>query len=176
MSYTMTEQDLSKLVADKMHRLTSTAYKITKDWHEAEDAAQQGCIKAFRYMHNFRGDCKPYSWVTRIVVNEAKRIADNRNRRPPNDDVPVEAVDSSGDIAHSESPEAFTEMLDLQAVISEAMETMQPDFAEVLSLREDKGLTYSEITDKLGILENTARTRLAKGKAHIKRCMEGEQG
>jgi len=66
MSYTMTEQDLSKLVADKMHRLTATANKITKDWHEAEDAAQQGCIKAFRYMHNFRGDCKPYSWVTRI--------------------------------------------------------------------------------------------------------------
>jgi len=174
-NYELTNSTLSKLIADKLHRVTATCYKITKDWQEAEDAAQRGCMNAFRHMSKFRGDCTPYSWLTRIAVNEAKRIVDNRARRPPSEDVPVEVVDSCGDMAHAESPDKIKEMTEVEAVVSESLKSMLPEFKEALSLREDSALSYDEIAKKLGIPSSTARTRVTRAKRHIKSYLEEMQ-
>ncbi len=172
MAYTLTEETLSQLIADKLHRVTATAYKITKNWDDAEDAAQKACIKAFTYMHNFRGDSTPYSWFTSIAVNEAKQIIAKRSRRPPSEDVPYEVVDNCGDMSHNESPDAMQEMSELEQVVSLAVEAMLPEFRQALTMREDFGLTYDEISDNLGIPASTARTRVTRAKRYIKRALE----
>src|SRR5258708_24389391 len=51
--------------------LYRTARSILKDDAEAEDAAQEAWLLAYRAIGNFRGDAKLSTWLGRIVVNEA---------------------------------------------------------------------------------------------------------
>jgi len=61
--------------------LYRTARSILKDDAEAEDAAQEAWLLAYRAIGNFRGDAKLSTWLVRIVVNEAIGRARKRSAR-----------------------------------------------------------------------------------------------
>ena len=52
-------------------RLYRTAWSILKDRSEAEEAVQDGYLKAFDAIGTFAGRSSLSTWLTRIVVNEA---------------------------------------------------------------------------------------------------------
>src|SRR5467141_4799396 len=60
-----------------------TAYVITGSAADAEDAAQEGFVKAYRALATFRSGAEPRPWLLRIVANEAHnrvRCAGRRHR------------------------------------------------------------------------------------------------
>src|SRR4030065_36753 len=64
-------------------RLYRTAWSILKDRSEAEEAVQDGYMKAFGAIGTFAGRSSLSTWLTRIVVNEAldrRRRAQKRYR------------------------------------------------------------------------------------------------
>jgi RNA polymerase sigma-70 factor (ECF subfamily) len=64
-------------------RLFRTAWSILKDRSEAEEAVQDGYLKAFDAIGTFAGRSSLSTWLTRIVVNEAlsrRRRAQRRAR------------------------------------------------------------------------------------------------
>src|SRR5712664_4370944 len=58
-----------------------TAYVITGSAADAEDAAQEGFVKAYRALHTFRTGAEPRPWLLRIVANEARNRARSAGRR-----------------------------------------------------------------------------------------------
>src|SRR5258708_7988565 len=66
--------------------LYRTARSILKDDAEAEDAAQEAWLLAYRAIGNFRGDAKLSTWLVRIVVNEA--ISPRPKRSPDAEKIP----------------------------------------------------------------------------------------
>src|SRR5258708_24999718 len=58
-----------------------TAYVITGSAAEAEDAAQDGFVKAFRALGRFRPGAPPRPWILRIVANEARYRVRSSHRR-----------------------------------------------------------------------------------------------
>jgi RNA polymerase sigma-70 factor (ECF subfamily) len=64
-------------------RLYRAAWSVLKDRAEAEEAVQDGYLKAFAAMDSFGGTASLSTWLTRIVVNEAlerRRKAERRMR------------------------------------------------------------------------------------------------
>ena len=64
-------------------RLYRAAWSILKDRAEAEEAVQDGYLKAFAVMDGFEGRSALTTWLTRIVINEAlarRRTAERRAR------------------------------------------------------------------------------------------------
>src|SRR5260370_20221055 len=59
-----------------------TAYVITGSSADAEDAAQEGFVKAYRALARFRTGAEPRPWLLRIVANEARNRARSAGRRP----------------------------------------------------------------------------------------------
>ncbi|HYL71657.1 MAG TPA: sigma-70 family RNA polymerase sigma factor, partial [Candidatus Dormibacteraeota bacterium] len=57
------------------------AYAITGSAAEAEDAAQEGMVKAYRALQTFRTGAEPRPWLLRIVANEARNRARSAGRR-----------------------------------------------------------------------------------------------
>ncbi len=49
-----------------------TALSLLKSEAEAEDAAQDAIVKAFRYLHTFRSDSRFSTWLISITLNEAR--------------------------------------------------------------------------------------------------------
>src|SRR6185312_2730155 len=62
-------------------RLFRTAWSILKDRSEAEEAVQDGYMKAFDAIESFAGRSSLSTWLTRIVVNEALSRRSRRQRR-----------------------------------------------------------------------------------------------
>src|SRR5882762_6474408 len=58
-----------------------TAYVITGSAADAEDAAQEGFVKAYRALASFRQGAEPRPWLLRIVANEARNRVRSSGRR-----------------------------------------------------------------------------------------------
>jgi RNA polymerase sigma factor (sigma-70 family) len=71
----------SEIVRDYQELAFRTAYLITRDTAEAEDAAQDAFIKAYRALPRFRQGAPLRPWLLRIVVNEAQNRRRSAGRR-----------------------------------------------------------------------------------------------
>lgn len=86
----------SALVAEYYMMIYKTAYKWCGNKEDAEDIAQDVCIKLGRSITTFRMDSRFSTWLYRIVVNATKDFQRKRKDHVDVDDVQVMA-DAAGD-------------------------------------------------------------------------------
>ena len=118
-----------------------TAFLIAGGATEAEDAAQDGFVKAWRALGRFRAGAPFRPWLLRIVANEAhnrRRSAGRRTRLA----LRAAAAEPSGDAAPS------PELPDDQRI--------------VVSLRYFVGLGEEEVAETLGIAQGTVKSRTSR--------------
>ena len=121
---------------------------------DAEDAAQEIFIKAYRSFDSFRKDAAFSTWLYRIASNHCRDLLRKRARQKtePLDELP-ELFLSSGD------PRGKTEKADLAEQI---LLTLSPDERLILTLREVEGLSYQEIAEVLSCSLDAVKGRLKR--------------
>ena len=72
---------IEHLVARYERRVFRLARNITRNHEDAEEAVQNAFVKAFENLDAFRGDSSFYTWLVRIVVNEAGYIQQKKQDR-----------------------------------------------------------------------------------------------
>ncbi len=126
--------------------------------HDAEDIAQEACVRAFRFIGGFRGG-NSRAWLLAIVRNTAFTWL--KKNRPP-------AVISmeSDELAQIEEPAEAAPLpagVDA-AVLRAALEDLPPEFREAIVLRELEGLAYKEIAEIADVPIGTVMSRLARAR------------
>ena len=142
------------------------ALRVLGSRSDAEDAAQDTFVQAWRGLERFRGDSAVSTWLYRIVTNRCLNLlAARRPTEPLHWDAP--SVDD--DPAHvAEQRERFT-------AVTAAVGSLPAEQRVALVLREVEGLSYDEIADvlelslpavkgrihraRLGVLKNAASWR-----------------
>lgn len=145
----------------------------------ADDIAQEAFIKAWRKLSDFRGNCTFSTWLYRITVNAAKDCIRAAARRPA---VSLSAFESDDEEAGQEwdvpvtsgdtLPEEVAERHDLILAVRRAVESLPEDQRQVVVLRDLHGLSYQEISDKLGVELGTVKSRLNRGRLNLKTILE----
>jgi RNA polymerase sigma factor (sigma-70 family) len=142
---------------------------------DADDIVQDAILRAWRSFDQVRGeDMKP--WLLTIVRNCFLTAAGRAKRRP---DVPLPDDGESGDpalIAGDPDPEAALLQRDANRQLSEMLAALPPDFREVLVLREMEDLSYGEIAAITGVPIGTVMSRLARGRALLKKNWHHAEG
>jgi RNA polymerase sigma-70 factor (ECF subfamily) len=136
----------------------------------AQDAVQEGCLRALRYFHTFSGG-NGRAWFLRIV-----RHACWQSRRP---DL-VGRMDAFDEQRHSSehetaSPEARLMQIDDVALIERALSRLSGRFRELLVLRELEGLSYQELSEVLGIPIGTVMSGLSRSRQALRVALQHEQ-
>lgn len=158
-------------------RLYRTAWSVLKDQADAEDAVQDGYLKAFAAIDKFAGASSLSTWLTRIVLNEAlgrRRSAQRKLSQLRTQSVAL--IDDyrenlMGGSAASSSPEADAARGQVARLLEQAIADLPDAFRIVFILREVEGLSVEETADALQIAPPTVKTRLLRARRRLKTAL-----
>ena len=157
------------LIERHLDRVVLTCRRITGNTQDAEDAAQEALIAAYRHIGQFRAEARFSTWLTTIATRSAVRMATRRRVAQ----TPLDHHRDHAPIRSFGPDDAAATRVDLDR----ALDRLHPEFRAALVLRESHGLSYAEIGEVLRIPEVTARTRTNRAyKALAAMLRDAEEG
>jgi RNA polymerase sigma-70 factor (ECF subfamily) len=146
-----------------------TAYLLTGSAAEAEDAAQDGFVKAWRALGRFRPGAPFRPWLLRIVANEAhnRRRASGRRAHLA---LRAAAETPSGDAAPS--PEAALLGSEDRQRLLEAVNGLPEDQRVVVALRYFAELSEEETAEALGLPRGTVKSRTSRALERLREAYD----
>ena len=136
-----------------------TAYVITGSAADAEDAAQEGFVKAYRAIGRFRRGAPLRPWLLRIVANEARNRVRSSGRRHQLE-LRLSEGFRPGDAA--QSPEAVAVASDERRRLLAMVSALGEEDRLVIASRYLLELNGEETAAALGIPEGTVKSRLSR--------------
>ena len=142
-----------------------TAYLVAGSAAEAEDAAQEGFVKAFRALGRFRRGSPFRPWLLQIVANEARNRRRSSGRRAA---LALRAGEerSSGDAAPS--PEGTLLARDEREALLEAVNALREEERLVIACRYFLELSEEETAAALDIRLGTVKSRTSRALKHLR--------
>ncbi|MBR6840382.1 MAG: sigma-70 family RNA polymerase sigma factor [Oscillospiraceae bacterium] len=159
-----------KLVTEYEKAVYAIAQRMTGNAEDAADMTQETFIKAYNSLSSFRGDSKFSVWLYRIANNVCLDFLRSKNRRPT---VSLSTEDDDGeetqlDIAdESQSPELLLESSLTRDAVRRGLDSLPPDYKQILLLREIQGLSYEEIAAALDIESGTVKSRIFRARKRL---------
>ena len=134
---------------------------------EAEDAAQDVFVLAYKRLSSFRGDSAFSTWMYRIATNYCLDLLRKRKREKSDsiDRLIEEKKDASLHTLHFESgPETVMERKDL---VTRLLSRLNENERTILILREAEGFSYQEIAAILEISIDAVKARLKRARQSL---------
>ena len=148
---------------DNVYRL---AYRMCGNAYDADEAAQEAFVAAWRALPNFRGDAKFSTWLYRLTTNAAIDVMRREKRHQTvGDGEMMELADDA------DSPQETVERTEQQEAVQNALATLSEEYREVLLLRYMEELDYAEIAEVLQLPSGTVKSRINRAKAALKTAL-----
>jgi RNA polymerase sigma-70 factor (ECF subfamily) len=172
----------NRFVEDRTADVYALLYRLTEDAEEARDLTQETFLQAFRSIANFRGDADLRTWLYRIAVNQARNRWRWWRRRRRGSTVSLDepaARDSEQTLGArlrdegARDPERDALAHEREQLIVAALATLARPYREAVVLRDIEGLSYEEVAAALEISIGTVKSRLSRGRAELRRRLEG---
>lgn len=154
-------EELVRRHRDRVHRV---ALRLLDDEREAEDAAQDAFVRAWRSLPSFRGDSAFATWLYRITVNRCLNV--RRDRRPSS---PLGGERESRDPSTQEVVESRLKLADVRRAIAQ----LTPEQRGVLVLRELEGCSYEELAVALDCSVSAVKSRLHRARVELLHAVRG---
>jgi RNA polymerase sigma-70 factor (ECF subfamily) len=161
-------QNFESIVLRHLESAFNLARWYIRNDEDAKDLVQEALLRAFRAFDRFEGS-DGRSWLFTIIRN---LYYSSVTRKIPDSAVFDEQIHGPGE--SSGDPEVLLLRSSEMQLVWNAIEKLEPEFREVLVLRELEGLSYKEIA---GITESplgTVMSRLSRAREHIRRCLGTE--
>jgi RNA polymerase sigma-70 factor (ECF subfamily) len=162
------------LVIKYQRRIQRLIARMVRDVDLVEDIAQESFIRAYRALHQFRGDAQFYTWLYRIAVNTAKKtlldlkhdpLLTEAALRPAGDD--DETFQPGNEPIAEETPESLLAAREIAAAVQAALEALPEDLRQAVTLREIEGLSYEDIAAVMACPIGTVRSRIFRAREAI---------
>jgi RNA polymerase sigma factor (sigma-70 family) len=146
-----------------------TAYLITSSAADAEDAVQEGAVKAYRALGRFRAGRPFRPWFLAIVANEARNRRRSAGRR---ERLTLRAAEDplSGDAVPS--PEAAILAAEQRAELLAAVEELREEDRLAIACRYFLGLSEEETASALGWRRGTVKSRTSRALDRLRGRLE----
>ena len=162
------------LVIKYQRRIQRLIGRMVRDGDLVEDIAQETFIRAYRALHQFRGDAQFYTWLYRIAVNTAKKFLLDMKRDPTVSENAFRSNDDEDEtswVKHEpiadETPETVLAAKEIAAAVNAALVALPNDLQQALTLREIEGMSYEEIGEVMNCPIGTVRSRIFRAREAI---------
>ncbi len=144
-------------------RMLGVCYRFAKNREDAEDMLQEGFIKVFTQLHQYRNEGALEGWIRRIIVHTCINIL-KKNKK----------FSESVDIIHAHSIHVKEDMIPsiMQAKqVVECIRLLPIGYRTVLNLYAIEGFSHREIANMLEIEESTSRSQYTRAKAMLEEIL-----
>jgi len=159
-------------------RLFRVARAVIGEDSEAEDVLQESYMRAYHKLDSFRGDSTLLTWLTSIVLNEARGRLRKRHTM-----VGLEQVDAAADDTHqiiqfpskfgSEDPAVSAARAQIRHLLEHAIDELPESFRTVYMMREVEECSVEETASLLAIKPETVKTRLHRARRLLRTSLHG---
>jgi RNA polymerase sigma-70 factor (ECF subfamily) len=177
------EEAFAWLIARYHQPIYSLLARTVHDRADAADISQEVFVKVFRGVRSFHGESSLRTWIYRIALREAS----NQRRwwmRHKQQEIPIEQEMFDSE---SGSPVRLKEMLvdpaespfdsavhrENRERVEWALGQVPEPFRTTLILRDIEGFVYEEVAEMQGVNLGTVKSRLVRGRAHLKTLLAG---
>lgn len=144
-------------------RMLGVCYRFAKNREDAEDMLQDGFIKVFSQIHQYRNEGALEGWIRRIIVHTCINIL-KKNKK----------FSECVDIIHAKSVYVNEELIPsiMQAKqVVECIRLLPLGYRTVLNLYALEGFSHKEIGNILDIEESTSRSQYTRAKAMLEEIL-----
>ena len=166
-------QAFNLLVERYQNRIYALAYRMLGDADAAADATQDTFLSAYRNIRRYRGGSF-VAWLLRIATNTCYDQLRARKRRPQTS---LDAFDPEEDAAPrqftdpGEAPDERTLRHELSQEIERLLRALPDDQRLVITMSDIQGYSYEEIADATGWPLGTVKSRLSRGRMHLREAL-----
>lgn len=138
------------------------AFRITGNAEDAEEAAQDAFLRAYRKLDGFRRDSNFSTWVNRIAMNSALNLVERRSRDIGHtaerlDDAPAPGTIGLQVADGKAGPERVLLNAESARLRREAMDTLTPMERTAFTMRHMEDMPIAEIAEALRVPANSAK-------------------
>lgn len=154
-----------RMLFDKFaSKMMAVCMRYANDTMEAEDVLQEGFVKVFGKLADFKMEGSLEGWIRRIMVNSSLDAL-RKNKRFQNDSK-LEDVDFK--ISSSELASDHLLAEDLLKMI----QALPEGYKVIFNLFAIEGYSHKEIADLLGVSENTSKSQYSRARAYLRHELE----
>lgn len=148
----------SVLVKRHQDAVYRTCYRILGSKEDAEDAAQEAFIRAYKKLDSFQGRSAFKTWMLRLAINVSLNEHARRREAPLKDMLPEPTLGPEDQAIKSEAASR----------LHEALRLVQSNHRAAVVLHDLEGLTYEESAASLGVPEGTVKSWVHRGRKRLK--------
>ncbi|MER6911512.1 RNA polymerase sigma factor SigE [Streptomyces sp. NPDC000594] len=167
-SQAWTPPSWEEIVSTHSGRVYRLAYRLTGNQHDAEDLTQEVFVRVFRSLSTYTPGTFE-GWLHRITTNLFLDMVRRKQRI---------RFDALGDDAaerlpsREPSPQQVFNDTHFDADVQQALDTLAPEFRAAVVLCDIEGLSYEEIAATLGVKLGTVRSRIHRGRSHLRKALK----
>ncbi|MBK9335806.1 MAG: sigma-70 family RNA polymerase sigma factor [Lewinellaceae bacterium] len=146
------------------------ALRFVKSREDAHEVAQDCFLRMFRYMADFRGDCKFTTWLYRIVYSTAL----NHLRKKTPEILSLDDAERPLQLKNEAAPDASAalERDDRNAALHRAIEMLSHDDAGIITLFYLYEQNLDEICQIMDLTMTNAKTKLCRARQRLRAIMD----
>lgn len=177
----------AELVRDHHHALVALSRQFVGS-ADAEEIVQNAWIKAYQAIAGFEGRSGVRTWLSRIVINEARMWLRRQGREVALEDIGHGGGDALADRFsargqwlhppvewHADSPDSLLTGDELAECLEKLLESMPPNQRSLLEMRDSAGLSFDVICNELAVSASNARVLLHRARGQLFKLVDHYQ-
>jgi RNA polymerase sigma-70 factor (ECF subfamily) len=152
--------------------LKQTIFRIVQNHQDTEDVVQETMLSAWRHLNGFRGNCRFYTWVTRIGINKSLMLLRKRKVRPevlsfqiPSESNTIEVLEHP-DV--SPNPEQLCATRQINQVVRQAVDGLPSSLRGIFEHYYRGNCSLKVSANALGLTEAAAKSRLLRARRALR--------
>src|ERR1700719_2027703 len=161
-----------QLIRPYERRVFVLAFMILRNEADAEDAAQDAFLKAFKYLAQFRAESRFSTWLIQVAINEARqrlRKSHLEIMRPIEDQENEDGTYTPREFTDwREIPSEALERKEVCEKLLSALGSLAHKYREVFILRDVEHMSIDDTAKALGISSGAVKTRLLRARLMLR--------
>ena len=161
-----------ELVRRHEKRVYAVALRSSGSPEDAEDITQEGFLRAWRSIEEFRGDSGFSTWLFRITMNLCVDHARHKHAQPQTQPLVMGEEESERPLPDTApTPEEHLDNSELGRELAAALDEVSEEHRRIVLLRDVSGMSYTEIAEVLEISEGTVKSRLSRARIALRKVL-----